>query len=92
MAYQRILQLTYVEDLLAAMKRLFIQFFGPFLTTFVRSLHAGAGAKLAADGDGTVATWDFAKAFAKWDAVFNEVLRGLELKAAQVRLHFSGTL
>ena len=36
-AYQRILQLTYVDDLLAALKALFVKMFQPFLATFVAS-------------------------------------------------------
>ncbi|KAJ3556901.1 hypothetical protein NM688_g1770 [Phlebia brevispora] len=85
-AYQRILQLTYVDELLAAMKKLFVQYFGPFLTAFVASLHAVSGAKVASSGVGEVATtWDFAKAFEKWDALFDDLLRTLESKAAQDR-------
>ena len=79
-AYQRILQLTYVNDLLYALKSLFVKFFEPFLTTFVASLHAMTTAKVAA---GQVATWNFAKAFDGWDSVFDKVLRGLEDKSAQ---------
>ena len=85
-AYQRILQLTYVDELLAAMRKLFIQFFGPFLTTFVQSLHATSGAKVTpAGGTETTVSWNFASAFEKWDSVFNDLLRSLETKAAQVR-------
>lgn len=79
-AYQRILQLTYVNDLLDALKSLFVKFFEPFLTTFVASVHAMNTAKVAA---GQVATWNFAKTFDGWDSVFDKVLRGLEDKSAQ---------
>ncbi|KAI0341594.1 P-loop containing nucleoside triphosphate hydrolase protein [Trametopsis cervina] len=82
-AYQRILQLSYVDDLLAALKTIFVQLFQPVLTTFVASLHAvSAGQVTAAD---TATTWNFSKAFEKWDKVFDGVLRGLEGKAAQER-------
>ncbi|KAF7800328.1 hypothetical protein EIP86_011578 [Pleurotus ostreatoroseus] len=85
-AYQRILQLTYVDDLLAAMKKLFVQFFQPFLTAFVASLHASSSTKITSSGAGEVAaTWDFSKAFEKWDSIFDDLLRGLEGKAAQDR-------
>jgi hypothetical protein len=79
-AYQRILQLTYVEELLAALKALFVKLFEPFLTTFVASLHAKETVTSA------VASWDFAKAFEGWDKVFDKLLKGLEDKAAQVRI------
>ncbi|KAI0060289.1 P-loop containing nucleoside triphosphate hydrolase protein [Artomyces pyxidatus] len=39
-AYQHILQLTYVDNLLAALKTLFVKLFEPFLATFVASFHA----------------------------------------------------
>ncbi|OSD01642.1 signal recognition particle binding protein [Trametes coccinea BRFM310] len=89
-AYQRILQLTYVEDLLNALKTLFVKLFQPFLTTFVASLHVTSTAKLSSSATETSASWDFAKAFDGWDAVFDKLLRGLEDKAAQERRTRSG--
>jgi signal recognition particle receptor subunit alpha len=83
-AYQRILQLTYVEDLLAALKTVFVQLFGPFLSSFVASLHATGVAALT-NGEQMV-SWDFAKALEGWDNVFDKLLRGLEEKAAQVHM------
>jgi hypothetical protein len=81
-AYQRILQLTYVEDLLKALKALFVQLYRPFLTTFVASLHAiHAGKAVVA---GAAPSWDFAAAFANWDVAFDRLLATLEDKAAQV--------
>lgn len=82
MAYQRILQLTYVDDLLAAMKKLFIQYFEPFVTSFVASLHSINAGKTAAV---QASTWDFSKTFERWDIIFDKLLKGLEEKAAQVR-------
>ena len=88
-AYQRILQLTYVEDLLAAIRTLFVKLFQPFLATFVASLHAASSstASLKASGSGseTALTWDFARAFEKWDAIFDDLLKKFEAKSAQVR-------
>ncbi|KAF5386774.1 hypothetical protein D9615_001663 [Tricholomella constricta] len=81
-AYQRILQLTYVNDLLAALKSLFVKYFEPFLTSFVASLHAISTAKVAAN---EVTSWNFVKAFDGWDTVFDKLLRGLEDRAAQDR-------
>ncbi|KAG1723882.1 signal recognition particle, alpha subunit, N-terminal-domain-containing protein [Suillus lakei] len=85
-AYHRILQLTYVDDLLAALKALFIKLFEPFLATFVASLHAIKNGKLvsAAARDSPTA-WNLAKAFEGWDGVFDKLLKGFEDKAAQER-------
>ncbi|TFL07003.1 SRP54-type protein [Pterulicium gracile] len=81
-AYQRILQLTYVDDLLFGLKKLFIQYFGPFLTSFVASLHASSSGQPTRD---SAMSWDFSKAFEGWDAAFDQLLKGLEQKAAQER-------
>ncbi|PPQ99117.1 hypothetical protein CVT26_014367 [Gymnopilus dilepis] len=81
-AYQRILQLTYVDDLLAAMKRLFVQYFQPFITAFVQSLHDLSTAKTSAV-KGT--SWNFAQAFENWEVIFDKLLKGLEERAAQDR-------
>ncbi|EJF65737.1 signal recognition particle binding protein [Dichomitus squalens LYAD-421 SS1] len=83
-AYQRILQLTYVDELLLALKTLFIKLFQPFLATFVASLHVTSTTKLSSSGDPSF-LWNFQKAFEGWDAVFDKLLRGLEDKAAQER-------
>ncbi|KAI0670509.1 P-loop containing nucleoside triphosphate hydrolase protein [Trametes maxima] len=88
-AYQRILQLTYVDDLLNALKALFVKLFQPFLTTFVASLHVTTTAKLPSSTD-LSASWNFAKAFDGWDLMFDKLLRGLEDKAAQERRTRSG--
>jgi signal recognition particle receptor subunit alpha len=79
-AYQRILQLTYVEDLLAAMKRLFVQYFEPFVAAFMTSLHSLGTVKASDSG-----SWDFSKIFERWDMLFDKLLKGLEEKAAQDR-------
>lgn len=83
-AYQRILQLTYVDELLAALKTLFVKLFQPFLATFVASLHAASSGKLASNPGQAATTWNFTNAFEGWDDVFDKLLRGLEDKAAQV--------
>lgn len=82
-AYQRILQLTYVDDLLVALKSVFVKLFEPFLRSFVTSLHAiNAGKAVPA---GTHMPWDFMQAFKDWDQVFDRLLKNFEDKAAQVR-------
>ncbi|KAG6832700.1 hypothetical protein H0H92_012272 [Tricholoma furcatifolium] len=81
-AYQRILQLTYVNDLLAALKSLFVKYFEPFLRSLVASLHAVNSGKTAVHD---VSSWNFAQAFDGWDAIFDKLLKGLEDRAAQDR-------
>jgi signal recognition particle receptor subunit alpha len=83
-AYQRILQLAYVDDLLAAIKALFVKLFEPFLATLVASLHAVSAGKAAAVE--VAKSWNFTTAFDGWDKVFDKLLKGLEDKAAQVCL------
>ncbi|OCB84184.1 P-loop containing nucleoside triphosphate hydrolase protein [Sanghuangporus baumii] len=82
-AYQRILQLTYVEDLLTAIKTLFVKLFEPFLATFVASLHSLN--KFSRTVSSLASKWDFAKALEGWDKVFDKVLRGLEEKSVHER-------
>ncbi|KAG0706306.1 SRP54-type protein [Suillus ampliporus] len=85
-AYHRILQLTYVDDLLAALKALFIKLFEPFLATFVASMHAVKSGKLSsAAARDSLKTWNFAQAFEGWDGVFDKLLKGFADKAAQER-------
>ncbi|KAI6043069.1 SRP54-type protein [Pisolithus marmoratus] len=84
-AYQRILQLTYVDDLLTAMKTLFIKLFEPFLATFVASLHAMSTGKSTPSSQNGNTSWNFAKAFDGWDGVFDKLLKSFEDKAAQER-------
>jgi signal recognition particle receptor subunit alpha len=80
-AYQRILQLTYVEELLETIKTLFVQLFEPFLVAFVASLRAvNTGKTIAIEA---AKSWNFQEVFEKWDKVFDKVLQGLELKDAK---------
>ena len=72
-----------MEDLLAAMKRLFVQYFEPFVAAFISSLHSLATISPPS------AFSDFSKIFEKWDMLFDKLLKGLEEKAAQVPLSFA---
>lgn len=84
-AYQRILQLSYVDELLAALRALFVKMFEPLLAAFVASLHAVNSAKVATFGSSEAPpSWNFSSAFNDWDNVFDKLLHGLESKAAQV--------
>lgn len=82
-AYQRILQLTYVDELLVALKTLFLKMFEPFLATFVTSLHK-VNAKTTSTKEGSM-TWNFSKVFERWDQVFDKLLRELEDKDRKSR-------
>ena len=85
-AYQRILQLTYVDELLGALKTVFVEIFQPFLAAFVASLHAVNSTAVAlSNSTSEPSRWNFAKAFEGWDAAFDKLLKGLENKAAEVR-------
>ena len=64
------------------MKRLFVQYFEPFVAAFVTSLHSLATVKASAPGS----AWDFLKAFERWDMLFDKLLKSLEERAAQVPL------
>lgn len=82
-AYQRILQLTYVDDFIAALKALFVKLYEPFLRSFVASLHAASAGVVPVDA----VLWDFATALQGWDTYFDQVLKKFEDRAAQVRAH-----
>lgn len=69
--------MTYVDELLLALKTLFVKYYEPFIAAFVASLHALNSVKAAAL-DPT--TWNFAKALESWDVIFDKVLSGLEDK------------
>ena len=70
-----------MEDLLTALKAIFVKLYGPFLTTFVASLHAVNPTEVPA-------SWDFASVFAGWDQVFDKVLREFEDKVRTVIFPF----
>lgn len=80
------MQLTYVDELLAALKALFVKLYQPFLSNFVASLSASSSSSLKASSTGseTALSWDFARVFEKWDSVFDDLLKKIEAKAAQV--------
>ncbi|KAF4604100.1 hypothetical protein EYR40_001283 [Pleurotus pulmonarius] len=82
-AYQRILQLTYVEELLDAMKRVFLELFGPFLATLVASLHAAT--QTGKTVTTSASSWNFVETLKSWDKTFDRLLKGFEDRAAQER-------
>lgn len=80
-AYQRILQLSYPEELLNAMKALFLKLFQPFLTSFVASLHMTNTSAVAVVNSTML---DFRRAFEGWDKLFDKLLAGFEERAGKV--------
>ena len=91
-AYQRILQLTYVEDLLAALKSVFLSLYEPFLASFVASVHgkfSSASQSITLSKGVTInpdiSTWDFSRIFEGWDKTFDKVLKRIEEKVSQDR-------
>ncbi|KAF8299286.1 P-loop containing nucleoside triphosphate hydrolase protein [Clavulina sp. PMI_390] len=88
-AYQRILQLTYAEDLLAAIKSVFLTLYEPFLSSFVASLH-GTSISLNLNINeksliGPDGSWDFSSVLSGWDRAFDKLLKSIEDKVAQDR-------
>lgn len=81
-AWQRIIQLTYVDELLLALKTLFIKYYEPFIAAFVASLHALNSAKTTAFEP---TSWNLSKAFENWDSIFDKILQGLEDKNRKSR-------
>ncbi|SPO22445.1 related to SRP101 - signal recognition particle receptor, alpha chain [Ustilago trichophora] len=82
--YQRILQLSYIEELLDTVHSLFIDLFAPF----VRKLAQSSKSALAS-GTSKAATLsesarlEFSAALKEWDDIFTKTLRNLEKAAAQ---------
>jgi signal recognition particle receptor subunit alpha len=76
--------LTYVDDLLAALKSVFVKLFEPFLRSFVTSLHTINAGNTGPAGVPT--SWDFTQAFKDWDQIFDKLLKSFEDKATQVQL------
>lgn len=68
-----------MDELLVALKTLFVKYYEPIIAAFVASLHALNSAKATALEP---TSWNFATAFEKWDGIFDNVLRGLEDKVS----------
>lgn len=82
--YQRILQLSYIDELLDTVRSLFTDLFAPF----VRKLALSSKSALAS-GTSKAATLsksarlEFSTALKEWDDIFTKTLRNLEKAAAQ---------
>ncbi|EPQ28431.1 uncharacterized protein PFL1_04257 [Pseudozyma flocculosa PF-1] len=81
--YQRILQLSYIDELLDTVKALFTDLFAPFVRKLIQSSKSSI-----ATGTSRIVTLsesarlEFAAALADWDAIFTKTLRSLEKAAA----------
>lgn len=89
-AYQRILSLPYVADLLEAIRKAFLKAYRETIEAVVEStkgkdvlILGGAGGSKAAFGLFGEKGWQ--KVFAGWDETFNRILRDFEASAAKVR-------
>jgi signal recognition particle receptor subunit alpha len=91
-AYQRILQLSYVDELLLQVKKAFLRAYEETVRTIVDSskgkdvLVSGNTAASLFSGQG------WAQLFEGWEDVFNRILRELELGAAKVNMMGHGPL
>lgn len=83
--YQRILQLSYIDDLLSSIKELFTSLFAPFVRALLDSSRAtlSANAVVGTAALGSKLRADFAETLKEWEDVFSRTLRQLERLAAQ---------
>ncbi|KAJ9477481.1 Signal recognition particle receptor subunit alpha-like protein [Pseudozyma hubeiensis] len=82
--YQRILQLSYIDDLLDTIRSLFTDLFAPFVRKLALSSKSAisSGSSKAATLSES-ARLEFAAALQEWDDIFTKTLRNLEKAAAQ---------
>lgn len=80
-AYQRILQLTYVEDLLVAIRAAFLGAYEGTVRAIVDSTHGKDG---LVGGRGIFGGQGWAKLFKGWEETFARILREFEMGAAKV--------
>ena len=82
--YQRILQLSYIDELLDTVRSLFTDLFAPFVRKLAQSSKsalASGTSKAATLSEST--RLEFAAALKEWDDIFTKTLRSLEKAAAQ---------
>lgn len=82
--YQRILQLSYIEELLDSVRSLFLDLFAPFvrkLTLSYKSALVSGTSKATTLAEST--RLEFDAALKEWDNIFTKKLRSLEKAAAQ---------
>ncbi len=77
-AYQRILQLTYVDELLSLVKRAFV---GHYEDTIRAIVDSAKGKQVGGHAKALFGTEGWSKLFVGWEDTFNKMLRELELSA-----------
>ncbi|TKY84887.1 hypothetical protein EX895_005967 [Sporisorium graminicola] len=82
--YQRILQLSYIDELLDTIRSLFADLFAPFVQKLALASNSAlsSGTSKAATLSES-ARLEFAAALKEWDDIFTKTLRNLEKAAAQ---------
>lgn len=83
--YQRILQLSYVPQLLASIKEAFLQFFKPFVIALREATQPHKGSTSSSSNMNAVRRLkkEFDTRLQEWETTFLKILRGLEREAAQ---------
>ncbi|SNX82626.1 related to SRP101 - signal recognition particle receptor, alpha chain [Melanopsichium pennsylvanicum] len=84
--YQRILQLSYIDELLETVRSLFTDLFAPFVRKLAQSSKSAiaSGTSKAATLSESMCL-EFSTALKEWDEIFTKTLRSLEKAAAQSR-------
>ncbi|PWZ03248.1 P-loop containing nucleoside triphosphate hydrolase protein [Testicularia cyperi] len=82
--YQRILQLSYIDDLLDTIKSLFVELFAPFVRKLLQSSKSAVSSGMSRPVTLPPSARDeFATSLKEWDDIFTKTLRSLEKQAAQ---------
>lgn len=90
-AYQRILSLPYVADLLVAVRKAFLKAYGETVRALVESSSKGRDVLAVGAGQGTFGLFGekgWNGVWEGWEQTFNRILREFESEAAKVRFPF----
>lgn len=90
--YQRILQLTYIPQLLSSIKELFLDMFKPFVVAFGEATGPSGRSTLNSLFSARKLRAEFELRLKEWDITFLKTLRGLERNAAQNHKKRGGAL
>ncbi|UZJ51793.1 hypothetical protein CBS101457_001113 [Exobasidium rhododendri] len=81
--YQRILQLTYIPQLLSTVKEVFLEFFKPFVIALGEATGSHGHGSLSSLSNARKLRMAFDSRLKEWETTFLKTLRGLERDAAQ---------
>jgi signal recognition particle receptor subunit alpha len=90
--YQRILQLTYIPQLLSSIKELFLDFFKPFVLALGEATGPSGRSSLNSLFSAKKLKAEFESRLKEWEATFLKTLRSLERDAAQNNKKRGGVL